>query len=107
MNAAQTNANVFGNIVPLSSQDMYATFVVNTDILGCQWVNSSSEWQDDNGDSCTPSTGGSGGELAGISQTVLNVPSDITPHIQETHLWVEHLLCWLVEDILSGKYEKI
>ncbi|MBU0484420.1 MAG: D-sedoheptulose 7-phosphate isomerase [Proteobacteria bacterium] len=52
-------------------------------------------------------TGGSGGELARISGLVLNVPSDKTPHIQEAHLWIEHLLCWLVEDILLGKYEEI
>ena len=48
-------------------------------------------------------TGGSGGRLAGMAQTVLNVPSDITPHIQEAHLWVEHLLCWMVDDILFGE----
>lgn len=38
-----------------------------------------------------------GGKLAEISALLLNVPSDFTPHIQETHLWVEHLLCELVE----------
>lgn len=48
-------------------------------------------------------TGGSGGRLAGMAQTVLNVPSEITPHIQEAHLWVEHLLCWMVDDILFGE----
>ncbi|MFO7607313.1 MAG: D-sedoheptulose 7-phosphate isomerase [Desulfurivibrionaceae bacterium] len=48
-------------------------------------------------------TGGSGGRLADMAETVLNVPSDITPHIQEAHLWVEHLLCWMVDDILFGE----
>jgi D-sedoheptulose 7-phosphate isomerase len=48
-------------------------------------------------------TGGSGGKLAGMTDIVLNVPSDITPHIQEAHLWVEHLLCWMVDDILFGE----
>ncbi|MGD9950643.1 MAG: SIS domain-containing protein [Desulfobulbus sp.] len=38
-----------------------------------------------------------GGDLAGTCDLVLNVPSDATPHIQETHLWVEHLLCEIVE----------
>ncbi len=38
-----------------------------------------------------------GGKLAEISELVLNVPSDFTPHIQESHLWVEHMLCELVE----------
>ncbi len=47
-------------------------------------------------------TGGSGGKLAGLAEVVINVPSEITPHIQEAHLWVEHLLCWMVDDILFG-----
>jgi len=47
-------------------------------------------------------TGGSGGKLAGLAEVVINVPSDITPHIQEAHIWVEHLLCWMVDDILFG-----
>jgi D-sedoheptulose 7-phosphate isomerase len=47
-------------------------------------------------------TGGSGGKLAGLAEIVINVPSDITPHIQEAQVWVEHLLCWMVDDILFG-----
>lgn len=47
-------------------------------------------------------TGGSGGKLAGLADVVINVPSEITPHIQEAHVWVEHLLCWMVDDILFG-----
>lgn len=45
-------------------------------------------------------TGGSantGGKLGALADLVLNVPTDSTPHIQETHLWVEHILCELVE----------
>lgn len=44
-------------------------------------------------------TGGNAasGELAGNCDLILNVPSDSTPHIQETHLWVEHILCEVVE----------
>lgn len=38
-----------------------------------------------------------GGRLAPLCNIVLNVPSDDTPHIQETHLFIEHLLCELVE----------
>jgi len=38
-----------------------------------------------------------GGDLAGLCDLVLNVPSGATPHIQEAHLWVEHLLCEIVE----------
>jgi D-sedoheptulose 7-phosphate isomerase len=45
-------------------------------------------------------TGGSsnqGGELGALADLVLNVPTDSTAHIQETHLWVEHILCEFVE----------
>jgi len=45
-------------------------------------------------------TGGTflpGGDLGPITDLVLNVPTDITAHIQETHLWIEHLVCELVE----------
>lgn len=33
---------------------------------------------------------------------LLNVPSSSTPRIQEAHLWIEHLLCELVEKELFG-----
>ncbi len=38
-----------------------------------------------------------GGKLAGECDLLLNVPTDFTPHIQETHLWIEHILCELSE----------
>ena len=47
--------------------------------------------------SLTGGTANPGGELARTSDMVLNVPSDSTPHIQEVHLWLEHLLCEMVE----------
>ena len=50
-------------------------------------------------------TGGTlrpGGDLAAICDLVLNVPADSTPHIQETHLWIEHVLCEIVEKQLFG-----
>ncbi len=50
-------------------------------------------------------TGGTarpGGDLAAICDLVLNVPSDATPHIQETHVWIEHVLCEIVEKQLFG-----
>ncbi len=50
-------------------------------------------------------TGGTvhpGGDLAAICDLVLNVPSDFTPHIQETHLWVEHVICEIVEKQMFG-----
>ena len=39
-------------------------------------------------------------DLSHSCDLILNVPSDSTPHIQETHLWVEHLLCEMVEKTL-------
>ncbi|MBU0907997.1 MAG: D-sedoheptulose 7-phosphate isomerase [Proteobacteria bacterium] len=50
-------------------------------------------------------TGGSGGRLAGEAELVLSVPSAKTPHIQETHLWIEHMLCWLVDERLFGSLQ--
>ena len=50
-------------------------------------------------------TGGTarpGGDLAAVCDMVLNVPSDATPHIQETHLWLEHTLCEIVEKQMFG-----
>ncbi|MBI5556826.1 MAG: D-sedoheptulose 7-phosphate isomerase [Deltaproteobacteria bacterium] len=50
-------------------------------------------------------TGGSGGILAGEAELVLAVPSGKTPHIQEAHLWIEHMLCWLVDERLFGSLQ--
>jgi len=40
---------------------------------------------------------GAGGQLAALADVAINVPSTDTQHIQEAHLAVEHLICWLVE----------
>lgn len=45
-------------------------------------------------------TGGSGGELAKISNVSLIVPSNITARIQETHILIGHIICELVENNL-------
>ena len=50
-------------------------------------------------------TGGTvrpGGDLAAVCDLVLNVPSDATPHIQETHIWLEHTICEIVEKQMFG-----
>ncbi|MCL1980140.1 MAG: D-sedoheptulose 7-phosphate isomerase [Proteobacteria bacterium] len=50
-------------------------------------------------------TGGTarpGGDLAAICDLVINVPADATPHIQEAHLWLEHVLCEMVERRMFG-----
>jgi D-sedoheptulose 7-phosphate isomerase len=36
------------------------------------------------------------------SDLLLNVPSNFTARIQETHLWIEHLVCELVENKMFG-----
>lgn len=46
---------------------------------------------------------GDGGELGDIAGLTLNVPTVKTQHIQEVHLWVEHLLCELVEREIFGE----
>ncbi len=46
---------------------------------------------------------GDGGELGKVADFTLNVPAAKTQHIQEVHLWVEHLLCELVEKEIFGE----
>jgi D-sedoheptulose 7-phosphate isomerase len=46
---------------------------------------------------------GDGGELGQIADITLNVPTVKTQHIQEVHLWVEHVLCELVEQEIFGE----
>jgi len=47
-------------------------------------------------------TGGSGGAIAAIAQTVICVPSLVTMHIQEAHIAVGHILCYLAERSLGA-----
>jgi D-sedoheptulose 7-phosphate isomerase len=42
-------------------------------------------------------TGSTGGKLAAIADYLLNVPSEITPRIQESHILLGHIICELVE----------
>ena len=42
-------------------------------------------------------TGSTGGKLQPLSDYLLNVPSDITPRIQESHILLGHIICELVE----------
>lgn len=48
-------------------------------------------------------TGETGGNLAGLSDTLLAVPSRITYQIQELHLPVYHALCLAVESEMFGE----
>lgn len=48
-------------------------------------------------------TGDNGGELKEICDYVINVPSNDTPRIQESHILVGHIICELVETALFPK----
>ncbi len=43
-------------------------------------------------------TGESGGMMKNISDYLLNVPSNDTPRIQESHIMVGHIICQVVEE---------
>ena len=44
-------------------------------------------------------TGSTGGNLKDLSDYLINIPSDDTPRIQESHITVGHIICQLVEEI--------
>jgi phosphoheptose isomerase len=49
---------------------------------------------------------GTGGPLAQMADVAIQVPSRSTQHIQESHLAIEHIICYLVERMIysgSGK----
>ncbi len=43
-------------------------------------------------------TGSHGGKLKKLSDFLINVPSDDTPRIQESHILLGHIICQLVEE---------
>ncbi len=45
-------------------------------------------------------TGETGGKMKAICDQLLNVPSNDTPRIQESHIMVGHIICQLVEEEL-------
>jgi D-sedoheptulose 7-phosphate isomerase len=47
-------------------------------------------------------TGGTGGKMANLADHTFIVPSTHTPHIQETHITLCHILCQLVDEELFG-----
>jgi D-sedoheptulose 7-phosphate isomerase len=47
-------------------------------------------------------TGDSGGKMKAISDHLINVPSNDTPRIQESHILVGHIICELVESNIFG-----
>jgi D-sedoheptulose 7-phosphate isomerase len=44
-------------------------------------------------------TGSSGGKLKKLADFLINVPSDDTPRIQESHIMLGHIICQFVEEI--------
>ncbi len=51
-------------------------------------------------------TGSSGGEMKNKCRILLNVPSDDTPRIQESHIMIGHIICQLVEENYFDQHEK-
>jgi len=51
-------------------------------------------------------TGRTGGKMQKEVNFLVAVPSDVTPHIQESHIMIGHILCYLVEKELFGVHEK-
>jgi D-sedoheptulose 7-phosphate isomerase len=47
-------------------------------------------------------TGRDGGKLAELVDLVISVPSDKTPRIQESHITIFHIICYLIERGLFG-----
>lgn len=45
-------------------------------------------------------TGESGGDMKNIAQICINVPSNDTPRIQESHIMIGHIICQMVEEII-------
>lgn len=48
-------------------------------------------------------TGLSGGSMKSESDYLLNVPSAVTPRIQESHIMIGHIICEIVEENYFGK----
>ncbi len=44
-------------------------------------------------------TGSTGGKLKQLADFLINIPSDDTPRIQESHITLGHIICQMVEEI--------
>jgi D-sedoheptulose 7-phosphate isomerase len=44
-----------------------------------------------------------GSGLGGLCDFLIEVPSHLTPNIQEAHLMIEHIICGLVEEMMFGQ----
>lgn len=52
-------------------------------------------------------TGASGGELAPLCDSPIMAPSEHTPRIQEAHVLIYHIICELVEKVISARDESV
>ncbi len=48
-------------------------------------------------------TGATGGKMKELSDCLINVPSELTPRIQEAHIMIGHIICQIVEEELFPK----
>ncbi len=51
-------------------------------------------------------TGESGGLMKDLCDICICVPSNETPRIQESHILIGHIICYLVEDVIFSDYKK-
>ncbi len=47
-------------------------------------------------------TGGTGGKMSNMADHTFIVPTKHTPHIQETHITLGHIICQMVDETLFG-----
>jgi D-sedoheptulose 7-phosphate isomerase len=47
-------------------------------------------------------TGENGGKMAGLCDHCINVPSNETPRIQEAHILIGHIMCYIIEQEMFG-----
>lgn len=45
-------------------------------------------------------TGKSGGKMKDLADVLINIPTDVTPRIQESHITIGHIICEIVEQQL-------
>jgi D-sedoheptulose 7-phosphate isomerase len=52
-------------------------------------------------------TGEKGGEMADLCDICIKVPSTETPRIQEAHILIGHIICFLVEEQMFGQLKQV
>ncbi|MSU00236.1 SIS domain-containing protein [Tissierella sp. DSM 105185] len=45
--------------------------------------------------------GGNGGKIGGVADFSIIVPSDVTARVQESHITIGHIICEIVESVIS------